>query len=115
FEGGVIMMMERGEYMPAQSESAWQIIGSKGSLRLTMSRDPKPIFHDDTSTEKGVITKVLEAEQKHIINKVPVTDFVAAILENRQPKTTLENALVIQEITDAIYASAEQGKIVEIK
>ena len=115
-DGGTVIMMERGEYMPAQSENTWQIIGSKGSLRLTMDRDPKPILHDDTSTEKGVITNILwQGTQNPSFDKVPVTDFAEAIRENRQPKTNLENALVVQQITDAIYASAEQGTIVEIK
>jgi predicted dehydrogenase len=115
-QDGTAIMMERGEYMAAKSENIWQIIGSKGSLRLTMVGDNRTILHDDTTAEKGVTTKVFwDGTQDSSVLEVPVTDFAMAIRENRQPKTSLENALVIQQITDAIYASAEQGTVVEIK
>ena len=42
------------------------------------------------------------------------TALARAIRENHQPKTGLEQALIIQKITDAIYASAEQGRVIEI-
>ena len=45
----------------------------------------------------------------------PVRDFTEAILQQRQPKTNLEQALLIQKIFDAIYTSAETGRAVEIK
>jgi predicted dehydrogenase len=43
-----------------------------------------------------------------------VGDFALAIRENRRPKTGLEEALVVQQITDAIYRSAEEGRAVGI-
>jgi len=43
-----------------------------------------------------------------------VNDFARAIREKCHPKTGLEQALIIQEITDAIYTSAEQGRAIEI-
>jgi predicted dehydrogenase len=39
---------------------------------------------------------------------------VADVREGRPPKTSLENALVVQQITDAIYASSASGSAVEI-
>ena len=47
-------------------------------------------------------------------HSTPLSDFAAGIRENRQPLTSLENALVVQKITDGIYASAETGNAVEI-
>jgi predicted dehydrogenase len=44
-----------------------------------------------------------------------VQDFCAAIREGRQPKTGLEQALVVQQISDAIYRSAQLGQAVEVK
>jgi len=41
-------------------------------------------------------------------------DFARAVREHRPPKTTLEKALVMQKITDAIYASAESGRSISI-
>jgi UDP-N-acetyl-2-amino-2-deoxyglucuronate dehydrogenase len=116
-EGGTVIQVERGEYMPAHTEDAWQIIGTKGSLRLTMiTTDPKKIIHDDTTTEKGVISRVLWEgnEDSAMVHAGPVTDFAQAIREKRQPKTSLENALVVQQITDAIYKSAKTGSVVEV-
>ncbi len=45
----------------------------------------------------------------------PSVDFVAAIRGGREPMTSLERALVVQKISDAIYASAEAGDTVTIQ
>ena len=116
-EGGTVISLERGEYMPAHGEDAWQIIGTKGSLTLHMTgKNPKQILHDDTTTENGTETKVLwEGEEDRTWGRRgPVTDLALAIREGRQPETNLERALILQQITDAIYASAAQGTAVEI-
>ena len=110
--------MERGEFMTAQSESDWQVIGSKGSLKLKMTdSDPRSIIHDSTTAEKGVISKPLwNPTDNSIATNIgdPLVDFAAAIREERQPLTSLEQSLILQEITDAIYKSAAQGVAVQI-
>lgn len=124
-EGGTLISMERGEYTTADSHDDWRIIGSEGSLALNMGiRYPEKIIYNETTTEDGVDTERLpmeiiadyrkrtRAETQH---ETPLADFAAAIRENRQPMTSLEQALVVQQITDAIYASAETGTSVEIK
>ena len=116
-ENGVVITFERGEYMPAAAASCWQIIGEKGTLQLQMTpSEGKQIVHDDTSTEKGVFSSVLwEGDEDFVaVSAGVIGDFAAAIREGRPPRTTLEQALVVQEITDAIYASAEQGRPVEL-
>jgi UDP-N-acetyl-2-amino-2-deoxyglucuronate dehydrogenase len=116
-EGGTIIQIERGEYMPAQGDEAWQIVGTKGSLKLRMiAGDPKQIIHDDTSTEQGTVSKVLWEgdESGGATAAAPVTDLAEAIREDREPSTSLERALVVQQITDAVYASAERGVSVDI-
>jgi predicted dehydrogenase len=103
--------------MPAHTEAAWQIIGSAGALTLHMTAsNPKKIVQDETSFEKGVVTRtVWEAnEDAGLVHAGPVTDLAAAIREGRPPKTGLEQALVVARITDAIYASAEKGTSVEV-
>jgi hypothetical protein len=45
---------------------------------------------------------------------VQVADFVAAILENREPLVTPEEALQVNEIVDAIYESAATGAAVAL-
>jgi len=117
-EGGTIIALERGEYMPAQDDAAWQIIGTKGSLKLKMvTGNPKAIIHDETTTQYGVTSKTLWEgdEDSSLTGSGPVTDFAAAIREGRQPATSLQRALVIAQVTDAVYASAERGSAVEIE
>ncbi len=119
-EGGTVITMERGEYVSACADAAWQIIGTNGALTLTMTpneNEPKKIILDEASTENGVVTRTLweGMEDARMAHAGPVTDFAAAIRENRRPKTGLEESLIIQQITDAIYASSEKGASVEIK
>ncbi|HGJ65617.1 TPA: hypothetical protein ENS27_09530 [bacterium] len=63
------------------------------------------------------MTKILWEgnENDAMVHAGPVLDFAQAIQEKRQPKTSLENAFIIQSITDAIYASASSGKAVEVE
>lgn len=44
----------------------------------------------------------------------PISDLAGAIREQRPAQTSLERTLVIQRITDAIYASADRGTAVSI-
>ena len=116
-EGGTVITFERGEQVAAQSEEAWQIIGTKGSLQLRMiNEEGKKIVFDNSSTEKGVFSEVIweGEEDAAYVHAGPTENFARAIRENCPPKTGLEQALILQQITDAIYASAEQGKAVEI-
>ncbi len=117
FEGGAVMTFERGESVSARTEEAWQITGSKGSLHLRLHANGREqILYDSTSTEHGVTSEVLwqsEAGRPASRND-PLQDFALAIREGRQPRTTLEQSLVVQRITDAIYASAERRVAVGI-
>ena len=116
-EGGTVLTMERGEFMAAETENAWQVIGTKGSLTLQMTwGSPKKIIHADTTTEKGTATHTLWEgdEGGKAPMRGPVTDLATVIREGGEPETNLERALVLQQITDAIYASAEQAAAIEI-
>ena len=116
-EGDIVLSVERGEFMTMHSHEGWEIIGTEGSLKLTMGDgEPESVIYNRTTTAGGVVSTTLaEAgnapESQH---STPLSDFAAGIRENRQPLTSLENALVVQKITDAIYASAETGNAVEI-
>ncbi len=116
-EDGTMITLERGEFMTMHSHSDWEVIGSEGSLKLKMGDgNPASVVHNQTTTVDGVSSDALadtrDTEGPHHGN--PTSDFAAAIRENRQPITGLEQALVVQQITDAIYASAESGNAVEI-
>ena len=116
-DAGILLSVERGEFMTMHSHEDWEIIGTKGSLKLSMGDDkPETVIYNRTTTEGGVdstsLTEVGEAPESQ--HNTPLSDFAAGIRENRQPLTNLENALVVQKITDGIYASAETGNAVEI-
>lgn len=114
---GAVISFERAEFAAAATEMAWRIVGTRGSLRLTMTgAKAKAIYHDD-STPDGVVAKTLWQgdDGSTTVHAGPVEDFAAAIREDRPPMTNLENALVMQQISDAIYASSEKGAAMEIQ
>ncbi len=116
-DGGTAISYERGEYMPGPALSSWQIIGTHGSLDLHMvSRDGKVITHFDTTTEKGVAGReIWKGDDTWAGMQDFITmDFIEAIAHGRAPQTSLEKALVLQKVTDAVYASAESGACVPI-
>ena len=116
-EGGIVLSVERGEFMTMHSHAEWEVIGTEGSLKLNMGDGkPESVIHNCTTTEGGVVsTSVSEADEpSEAQHSTPLSDFASAIRENRQPLTSLEKALVVQKITDAIYASAETGDVVKI-
>lgn len=116
-DSGVALMIERGEYVAAQPEDAWQIVGTHGALRFKMMPERnKTIVYDQASASQGVVSSTIWQgdEDYDVVHAGPMLDFVDAICEQRQPKTNLEQALVVQTIIDAIYASAEQGTAVTL-
>jgi predicted dehydrogenase len=48
------------------------------------------------------------------ITRGVLTDFAHAIRESRPPLTDLPRALVLQQITDAVYTSADTGREVRL-
>ena len=116
-DGGAVISYERGEYMPAQAEQAWQVVGTHGSLSLTMvPKDGKVMTHDEVTAEAGLVTREIwrGTDTWEQMEDFVLTDFIEAVTNGRPPHTTLERALVVQEITDAVYASAASGMAVPI-
>lgn len=111
-DDGIGLSIERGEFAASAGENAWQIIGERGSLRLNMlPGNDVCVIHDDTSPATGLSTRTLwqGAENWEVIHQGPIRDFAAAIRDGRPPKTGIEQALVVQQVTDAIYTSARSG------
>ncbi len=116
-DGGAAITYERGEFVAGQAESAWQIVGSRGTLHLRMTTEQEKIIaFDAADAERGIVSEVIwqGEEDAARVHAGPVQDFCAAIREGRQPKTGLEQALVVQQISDAIYRSAQLGQAVEV-
>ena len=115
--GGAVITLERGEYVPARADGAWQIIGSTGAIQMDiLSAENKQVLCECASADQGVTTDVLWQgnDVADAASRGPLPDFAQAIRAGRPPKTGLKESLIIQQITDAIYASARLGTAVEI-
>lgn len=116
-EGGTVISFERGEFVAAASERSWRITGDKGSLKLDMlPRDGTQLVYDRADEEQGLISEPIWAydpDQPHSTSS-PAEDFAKAIRAGRQTDTSLERALIMQQISDAIYASAETGEAIQL-
>ena len=115
-QGGAVIALERAEFSSAGEEAAWRVVGSRGSLELTMTAGAKALVHHDTDSTHGVHSRTLWEGEEDIGKALdgPVADFAEAIVRGRDPLTGLEQALVVQKITDAIYASAESGEAIRV-
>ena len=114
-EGGCVIVFERAEYISARPEGVWEVVGNNGTLHLAMAADPARIVFDTLiSVEDGLISKTIwqgrETNGSAVTRIGPIEDFAVAVRERRSPKTGLEQALVVQKITDAILASAGSGQ-----
>ena len=115
---GIALTYERGEYTAAQAEASWEVIGEAGSLRLWMTpAQEKEILYFEGDRAKGTISRTLWTgnESYNDINRALLEDFAAAVRTGCAPQTTLAQALLVQQITDALYRSAETGEAVEVK
>ena len=114
---GIALTYERGEYTAAQAEASWEVIGEAGSLRLWMTpAQEKEILQFEGDRAKGTVPRTLWAgnESYNDIHRALLEDFATAVRTGCPPKTTLAQALLVQQITDALYRSAERGEAVEI-
>ena len=118
-EGGMVISFERGEFTSSRTDQAWEIIGTHGTLHLPMVATevgkPAAVVLDRFVPGEGVVSETIWEEKDGHPGGHVLADFVQAILTGTQPQTTLERALVIQKITDAIYASAAGGRSVEVE
>jgi predicted dehydrogenase len=115
--GGAVLSLERGEFTSAEDEEACQVVGARASLRMRMTaHHGKIVTLDEADGGKGVVSSQLwTGDDDHSVMTLGVlTDFAQSIREGRRPATDLRRALVVQEITDAIYASAETGAEVRV-
>lgn len=115
-DNGIALTYERGEFMPAVTDEIWQLIGSKGALRMNMKPSVgKQVWFDKTGPHGTVSDVIWQGDEDwETQHRGPLADFVAAIRDQREPATTLERALLIQTLTDAVYRSAQAGACVEI-
>lgn len=114
---GVVLSIERAEFAAAATEQAWQIVGTDGSLRMNMlARGHREVIHDEGRGPGGVVSSTLwEGDDSESGgNPRVIEEFARAVRGDGEPITSLEQALVVARITDAVYQSAASGRAVEI-
>ncbi|MBI4975922.1 MAG: Gfo/Idh/MocA family oxidoreductase [Spirochaetes bacterium] len=116
-QNGTVISFERGEFVSAATDQAWQILGSKGSLRMHMLAGRNKELYLDRSSADGVATDVIWRgdEEKLQNTRYVLEDFATAIRTGSTPLTPLEHSLILQQITDAVYASAREGREIVIE
>jgi len=115
---GVVLTFDRAERAAVgQNTNEWEFIGEAGSLRIDMlPGEHLQMHHTYPDKETGVKTECLSDETYmwDDAHAAPLKDLCAAIREDRPPHTSLERAIVIQQLIDGIYESARSGEAVRI-
>ncbi|MBR5134104.1 MAG: Gfo/Idh/MocA family oxidoreductase, partial [Clostridia bacterium] len=102
FENGASMLFEASWAFNGPNRTEVQVVGSKAGVTLnplTIHGERNDYLSDDSVTV-GENNRFAE-ELKH---------FAACVMEGKTPKYPLEQAVQMQEMLQAIYDSAEQGK-----
>jgi len=116
-EDDITLSMERAEFSSATADQAWEIIGTEASLHMPMRPQegkPTTVVLDRFVPGEGVVSDTLWKEGDPDPADNVLDDFLRTIREGGEPKTGLEHALVMQRITDAIYASAQSATSVSV-
>ncbi len=116
-EDDIALTLERSEYTAGHFDGVWQIIGDRGSLLLNLlPAEGKELWLEIADPEQGVVKELIWSGDENwaTLSIGLLQDLAAALREGHDPATTLEHALVVQKITDAVYASAREGKAVEV-
>lgn len=114
----VALSMERAEFSAAKSSLSWEIIGDVGTLHLPMvpfACETKEVLLDRFIPGQGLVQETIPDEPCGDQGVEFLANFYAAVREKKKVRTDLRRALLMQKITDAIYASAKTGKSVDIK
>jgi len=115
-DDGIALTYERGEFMPTATDEIWQLIGTRGALRMSMKpATGKQVWFDRVSPHGTISEPIWQGDEGwEVAHRGPLADFVAAIRDRHAPATTLEKALLIQALTDAVYQSAQTGTCVNL-
>ncbi len=117
FENGATIDINAAEQSYGPRDSFVEIHGSAGALRFNVvPGDPFHVILYTADRLKGVKEEVLwkgevywPLQRTGIIN-----NFVSAIRGEQEIATNLDHSLVVQRISDALYASSESGRCAEV-
>jgi len=107
----IVIDYERAEFHPGKHEFSWSFSGDRGTLSISFS-DDEVRTTIVTADKGGALNEVSLGKEPLLhanLHAGPVTDFARAIDSDGLPMTPLTQALTMARITDAIYASADNG------
>ena len=116
-EDDISFLLERAEFSSATTDQAWEIIGTEGTLHLPLippDGKPNEVILDKFVPGEGVVSETIWEEKDGGQTDTDMGNFIRAIREGSEIATDLDRSLVLQKITDAIYASATSGTSVSI-
>ncbi len=113
-DDGIMLSMERAEFSATKTDCAWEIIGTEGALHMSM-QPPGDVVLNRFVPGKGIESETIWNVGQGGSEEDVVNDFVRAISEGTPVRTGLEQALIMQKITDAIYKSTKTGGSVMLK
>lgn len=109
--------LDLAEYGYVREHSTIEIHGTSGALEFSMIPEhPSTLRHYSVDRSNGVVEKILwQSEQDHqLVHRGVVDNFAAAVLGTEAIKSDLHRSLVVQRITDGLYASAAEGRSVPL-
>lgn len=116
FKNGSVLMIEQGEHYVGDRVHECQIIGTDGTLTFAVVPSNSRVVLNQY--DNGAITEQVLWEGQESFSTAHqrvFADFAGAVLEGRQPATSLEQALVMQQIIDGVYLSSERREAVRLE
>lgn len=105
---GKLLHYERAEFYPGESSSLWEVLGTKGSIRINMLYPDDGVklyqLHEGRGIEVDCASFPEDADLD--IHGVPCRNFISAILGEEKILTDLPKSALIARIVDGIYASS---------
>ena len=117
FAGGATLDLDAGEKCFGPKESFTEIHGTSGALRFSVvPGDPFRVVLYSLDRTSGQREDLLweGATDWSLQHSGIIDNFVAAIRGEAEIATSLEHSLILQRISDALYASSDSGRCVEI-
>ncbi|MFQ5808237.1 MAG: Gfo/Idh/MocA family protein [Armatimonadota bacterium] len=108
FEGGLTVTFEQSFAANMANADDIRIVGTKAGL----AGDPWEIYTEQDGQQVKIVPDL--PQQSRGAPQPLIADFVAACLEDREPKTPGEEGLTATQITQAAYVSAREGREVGI-
>jgi predicted dehydrogenase len=115
-EGGESIVLQRSEYVPMSREDEICIVGERAAVRWALRpAAEKSVVVESLDPTEGVRSRVLwRGDDEYDLHRSLLDDFAGAVRGIHPPQTTLEQALGIQSVLDAAYASAREGEAVAV-